>query len=58
MKEFYLTGNPNRSNRGSAIGPPRGAYHSTCKKRTDGNDVLSIGFVELITSQNTIFLTF
>ena len=36
--------------------PPRKAYQSPDKKRKDGNDVLSIGFVELITSQKTILI--
>ena len=38
-----LTWNPNKSNRGSAIGPPR----------VDDAAALSCGFYDLITFQNT-----
>ena len=74
MNVFNLTGNPNKSNRGTANypplsgehiaghndwaqAPPRKDYHSTCKIRNDQAASLTRGFIELISSRKTIFLT-
>jgi len=56
---FKLTGNPNRSNRGSANGPPSWKHidgdddWATAPPRVDQAVALTCGFYDLITFQNT-----